>query len=103
VVGVVVADDDLADRLRGRRGDQSGEALAERWRAERIEDDDALRGDDETGIRVEAFVRVRDQAGLALHDPGVRRDLLGLHRDRAGLELLDRQREPGHEQTRNAD
>jgi hypothetical protein len=47
VVGVVVRHDDTLDRLVGDLADGLDQGLAERDRAERVDDHDTLVGDDE--------------------------------------------------------
>ncbi len=83
VIGVVVADHDIADRLVGRRLDPLQQVPAQAGRAERIEHHDALRGHDETGIGGMALIVVAGNAGLADHVV-----------DRLARHLLDRERPP---------
>src|SRR5689334_2407473 len=49
VVSVIVTDDDAPDRLRRDGADRGDHRAAEHRRAERIEDNDAIVGDDEAG------------------------------------------------------
>jgi len=58
MVGVVVADDDAADRLLRHAADGLHHCLAQGWGAKGVEDDHAFLGDDEAGVRHETCVGV---------------------------------------------
>ena len=65
VVGVVVAEHDVADRFVGHLADLLQQRPAEARRAERIEHDDAVRRDDEAGVRRVALVAFGRHARMA--------------------------------------
>ena len=72
MVGVVMGDDDMADRLRGDAADLCDQLLRQRRRAQRIDHHHALVGDHEAGIRDEVAIGGRAHRGLALHHPDTR-------------------------------
>ena len=80
VVGVVVGDDDVADRLRRDAADGLDEFLRQRRRTERVDHHHPLRRDHEGGVGDEIAVRRRAQRRDALHHPDAGRHLLGLQR-----------------------
>ena len=71
VVGVIVRDDHPPDRRLRHLADRRDHRAAERRRAQRVEHDDAIAGDDESGVRHEALVRRARRSGGALEKPDV--------------------------------
>jgi hypothetical protein len=78
MVGVVMGQDDPFHGLAAELADGGEQGIAQRRGAEGVDDDDAIPGDDESGIAVEALIGPRSHAGVAKNIPGMLRDANGL-------------------------
>jgi hypothetical protein len=79
MVGVVVGEDHMRDRLVRNLGDRRQQAPRQRGRAQRVDQHHALRRDDESGVGDEILIGAAAQRGQALHVPGRGRDLHRRH------------------------
>ena len=79
-------------RRSGDLADRGNHRPAERGRAERIEHDDAIVGNDESGVRDVALVLGARHSRLALEEPAARREALGPEHDFVGGEGTLRER-----------
>ena len=82
VIGVVVRDDHIADRLRRQAPDRFDQLLRERRGPQCVDHDHAVVGDHEAGVGDEVSIRKRAECRLALHEPDRLGQLLRLHRHR---------------------
>ncbi len=82
MIGVIMTDDDVSDRLVGGFPDQADQLLRQRRRSQRIEHHHAVAGDDEAGVGHESLVLARGRARQTLHEITVLAEANRLHRHR---------------------
>jgi hypothetical protein len=84
VVGVVVGDDEVRDRLRRHLADLRQQALGQRRRTQGVDHHHARAGDDEAGVGDEVLVGWRAQRRQAFDIPAAGRGLARAHLGRGG-------------------